>query len=866
MAGSGGAGSIPAAAKARWVELVDLLQEARVRYYIDDSPTISDEEYDERYRELVQLESDHVELVTGDSPTQSVGGVRSEMFEPVDHLQRMMSLDNVFSDEELAAWLARVARDLGSVTPMLCELKVDGLAVDLVYRRGRLVSLATRGDGRTGEDVTGNVRFIPAIPTMLRAGGGGPEVPELLEVRGEVFFPVAEFHDLNRQVQELGRAAYANPRNAAAGTLRQRVDKREAEFKAAELQVAELATAGAEAAAAKGAGRAAAKDASTGAGQGAGDEDAKGEGTGSAQSLEHGADRAVAKVASKATDRAVAKRDRLRAEFERASGALGFLQLVVHGIGEVEGYPVESQSGAYAALASWGLPVSDLVAVANSNDEVFGYINKYAAERHTVDHEIDGVVIKVDDIATQERMGATARAPRWAIAYKYPPEVVTTRLIDIRVNVGRTGRVTPFGVMEPVRVSGTTVEMATLHNASEVKRKGVLIGDMVFLRKAGEIIPEILGPVAELRDGSEREFVMPADCPSCGTELRPEKEGDVDLRCVNHRGCPAQQLQRLFHIGSRGALDIEHLGEKSAAALLDEGVIAGAPELFAITAADLSRTKFFTRDSKPGLTELAGSDSVAGADGLAGSAESLDPADGPVQLAGPESAEASKLAGASKSIDVPEVSDLSEPSGAADLIVDPAPLAGPEVRRELGANGKALLAQLEVARNRPLWRVLVAFSIRHVGPTAARALAAAFGSVDAIRGASTEQLAQVDGVGQVIAEAVQEWFADPVNWELVERWRESGVALADATAAGGAPAMPQTLTGQTFVITGTLTGMTRDEVAALLLERGAKVTGSVSKNTSYLVMGDNAGSKYDKAIKLGVPVLDLEALKALLES
>lgn len=717
-------------AKKRWAELVDVLQAARIRYYIDDSPTISDEEYDELYRELVQLESDYAGLVTGDSPTQSVGGARSVMFDPVEHLARMMSLDNVFSDEELEAWIARVERDLGGFTPMLCELKVDGLAVDLVYRRGRLMSLATRGDGRTGEDVTGNVRFIPAIPTVLKATKGGPAIPELLEVRGEVYFPVAQFRELNRQVQELGKPAFANPRNAAAGSLRQRVDKREQEFTLASEQVV------------------------------------------------------AAEATGKSLDRIVGKRDRLQLEFEQSTSRLGRLQLVVHGIGAVEGYPVSSQSGAYEALASWGLPVSELAAVAESSEAVFAFIKKYDEERHSVDHEIDGVVIKVDDIATQDRMGATARAPRWAIAYKYPPEVVTTKLVDIRVNVGRTGRVTPFGVMEPVRVSGTTVEMATLHNASEVKRKGVLIGDTVFLRKAGEIIPEILGPVVELRNGTEQEFAMPDDCPSCGTPLRPEKEGDVDLRCVNHQGCPAQQLQRLIHIGSRGGLDIEHLGEKSAAALLDEHVIAGAPELFAITDQDLLKTEYFTREDKAG-------------------------------------------------------------SG----------------RRVLGENAKALLEQLEIARSRPLWRVLVAFSIRHVGPTAARVLAAEFGSVDSIKAASVERLSEVEGVGGVIAEAVHEWLSDPVNWELVEHWRKSGVSLEDEETE---PTEPQTLSGQTFVITGTLSGMTRDEVAAMLTARGAKVTSSVSKNTNYLVMGDNAGSKYDKAVKLGVPVLDLDALHAML--
>ena len=688
--------------RQRWEELVGQIEQARYEYYQKDAPTLSDAEYDRMFVQLQSLEAEFPELQKADSPTQTVGGDRSEMFEPVEHLERMMSLDNAFGLEEFAAWAARVERDLGEVPAMLCELKIDGLAVDLVYRDGRLASLATRGDGRVGEDVTYNARFIPGIPERLVGA------PPLVEVRGEVYFPVAQFNALNEQMLELGRSPFANPRNAGAGTLRQRVDRRQADIAAREQ-----------------AGR---------------------------------------KVSEKA-----------RADVQRGIDALSRLRLIVHGLGVIEGERPARLSQAYEHMAAWGLPVSDRVKVAPTIADVEAYVAKFEAERHSLEHEIDGVVVKVDDLATQARLGATSRAPRWAIAVKYPPEVVRTRLLDIAVNVGRTGRVTPFAVMKPVRVSGTTVSMATLHNAQEVARKGVLIGDMVFLRKAGEIIPEVIGPVVEERTGDEREFVMPTHCPSCGTLLAPAKEGDVDIRCPNARSCPSQLHERLNHVGSRGALDIEGLGWKSAIALLDDHLVNDEGDLFRLDEAALLRSPFFRR--------------------------------------------------------------------AGD---------------ELTENARVLLAQLEVAKARPLWRVLVALSIRHVGPTAAQALAREFGSMDAIRAASAEQLSSVEGVGPTIATALHEWFAVDWHASVVDKWARAGVRMADAVVAGPGP-----LTGKTIVITGTLQSWSRDRLTERLQELGAKVTGSVSRKTDYLIAGENAGSKFAKAESLGVPILTEERLPEL---
>jgi DNA ligase (NAD+) len=671
----------PASARQRHAELAELLTEAAYRYYIANAPTMADAEYDRMMRELEAIENEFTELRTPDSPTQKVAGTISSQFAAVDHLERMLSLDNAFSAEELQAWADRVHREIEQ-PPFLCELKVDGLAIALVYENGRLVRGATRGDGRTGEDVTPNVRTISVIPDRL----SGTDVPAVIEVRGEVYFPIEEFAALNAKLVADGKAPYANPRNTASGSLRQ-------------------------------------KD-----------------------------------------PRITASRN---------------LRMVVHGVGKVSGGPaVQAQSEWYELLRQWGLPTSERAKVVGSLAEVSDYIAYYGEHRHDVEHEIDGVVVKVNSLAQQRQLGSTSRAPRWAIAYKYPPEEVNTRLLDIRVNVGRTGRVTPFGVMEPVFVAGSTVGLATLHNASEVVRKGVLIGDTVVLRKAGDVIPEILGPVVDLRDGSEREFVMPTHCPECGTELRPEKEGDADIRCPNARSCPAQLRERLYHVAGRGAFDIEVMGGRAAVALLDAGLVTDEGDLFSLTAEDLARSEFFT---------LKGG-------GLA-------------------------------------------------------------------ANAQKLLDNLEAAKSRSLWRVLVALSIRHVGPTAAQDLAREFGSIEAIASASVEQLAAVEGIGQTIAEAVQEWFTVDWHRSIVEKWRAAGVRMAEERAPDSGP---KPLAGLAIVVTGSLEGFSRDEAAAAIAGQGGKAASSVSKKTSFVVVGDSPGSKHARAVELKVPVLDEEGFRTLL--
>ena len=703
--------------------LLGQVLEHRRRYYELDAPTVSDEEYDKLERQLAEIEAKFPQLTAPESPTLTVGGVVSEMFEPVEHLQRLYSLDNAFTDDELTAWAKRIERELGDLPELLCELKVDGLAVDLVYRDGRLRSLATRGDGRTGEDVTYNTRFISSIPRTLKASDPKLPVPGLLEVRGEIYFGLHDFEAINAAVLEAGRTPFANPRNAAAGTLRQRIDRRDDE---------------------------------------------------------------ITTVAAAATSpRSQARLARLRSERERAVGQLQSLRLVVHGVGAREGYEPTTQSKSYAAMATWGLPTSSRIDVKPDLAGVHEYIAYYGEHRHDIEHEIDGVVVKVDDIALQGRLGSTSRAPRWAIAFKYPAEVVTTKLLDIAVNVGRTGRVTPFGVMAPVRVAGSTVQMATLHNAHEVERKGVLIGDTVFLRKAGDVIPEIIGPVVELRTGDEKPFRMPTHCPSCGTALAPAKEGDADIRCPNTRSCPSQLYERLYHVASRGALDIEGLGYQSARALLDCGLVADEGDVFALTA-DLLRTcAFFTR----------------------------------------------------------------------------AGTAGSDVELTAGAN--ELLAQLEVAKRRPLWRVIVALSIRHVGPTAARDLAQAFGSIHALQSASRDELAAVDGVGPTIADAIVDWFAVDWHADVVRRWEQAGVVMAESAprAAADGP-----LKGMSIVVTGTLSGWSREAAQAAIVERGGRAASSVSGKTAYVVVGDNPGSKADKAVQLGVPVLDEARFARLLET
>jgi DNA ligase (NAD+) len=692
----------PADAKKRHADLSLEITEADHRYYILDSPTISDIDYDTKMRELRALEDQYPELRTPDSPTQTVHGSISTLFTPVEHLERLLSLDNVFTLEDLGGWADRATK-LGGAGPYLCELKIDGLAIDLVYRDGALVKAATRGDGRTGEDVTPNIRTISSIPARLTGTGH----PATLEVRGEVFMPVEAFGKLNESLLDAGKAAFANPRNSAAGSLRQK-DPRITASRALDAIV-------------------------------------------------HG----IGRVEGSGDDIGI-------------TGAAA-------GPGEeghLEGAP-DTQSGWYERLREWGLPVSSLYKVVPDMDGVREYIAYYGEHRHDTPYEIDGVVIKLDQIALQRQLGSTSRAPRWAIAFKYPPEEVTTRLLDIQVNVGRTGRVTPFAVMEPVKVSGSTVDRATLHNADEVRRKGVLIGDMVILRKAGDVIPEVLGPVADLRKGDEREFVFPAVCPSCGTTLAKE-EDEVDWRCPNTRSCPAQLRERLFHLAGRGAFDIEVLGWEAVAALLDCGLVADEGDVFTVTEEQLLTCPFFV--VKQGT---------------------------------------------------------------------------------LSANATRLLANLEQARTRPLWRILVALSIRHVGPTAARALAAEFGSLDRIEEASVDALAAVDGVGPTIAASLREWFA--VDWHraIVAKWREAGVRLEDPDWNPDRAAA-RLLAGVSVVITGTLEGMTRDEAGEAVRAAGGKVTSSVSKKTHFVVAGENAGSKYDKAVELGVPVLDEAAFQTLL--
>jgi len=686
----------PDAARRRHAELSVEIAENDYRYYILDSPLVSDAEYDRLMREIRALEERYPELRTPDSPTQRPGGGVSTLFTPVRHLQRMLSLDNAFSAEELDAWAARATR-LGGSGPYLCEVKIDGLAVALVYRNGALVRGATRGDGSTGEDVTPNIRTIGAVPARLT----GPDVPAELEVRGEVFFPVAGFHELNSKLGEAGKPLFANPRSAAAGSLRQK-DPKITASRPLGLIVHGLVVPGAD--------------------------------PGAAGMPEPG---------------------------ENAPASAP-----------------DTQSGWYQRLRGWGLPVSDLVKIVPDLDGVRSYVAYYGEHRHEPPYEIDGVVVKIDRLDQQSTLGSTSRAPRWAVAYKYPPEEVTTRLLKIEVNVGRTGRVTPFGIMDAVKVAGSTVTNATLHNADEIKRKGVLIGDMVVLRKAGDVIPEIVGPVADLRTGEEREFEFPTACPACGTTLERE-EGEVDWRCPNTRSCPAQLRERLFHLASRAALDIEVLGYESIVALLDSGLVTDEGDLFAVTEDGLAGVPFFV--NKQGAPTV---------------------------------------------------------------------------------NAGRLLRNLDEARRRPLWRILVALSIRHVGPTAARALAAEFGSLDLIATAPAGRLAAVDGVGPTIAASVIDWFK--VDWHvaIVEKWRAAGVVLAEERAGVGADARP--LAGVTVVLTGTLPNLTRDEASEEITGLGGKVASSVSKKTDFVVAGDNAGSKYDKALSLGVPVLDEAGLRVLL--
>ena len=660
-------------------ELINEIRDHQFKYYVLDQPTITDTEFDDLLRQLQKLEDKNPELRESDSPTLHVGGGFSTQFEQRDHIEKMMSLDNVFDLEELATWFDRVEKEIS--TPMyLCEVKVDGLAINLTYQDGQLVRGLTRGNGVTGEDVTLNVKTIKNLPHNLK----GEKIPSLIEIRGEVFFPIAAFNELNDSLEEAGKQLFANPRNGAAGSLRQ-------------------------------------KD-----------------------------------------PRVTASRP---------------LSVVVHGVGAKEGITFDSQSGAYGELKKLGLPTSDRFKVCGTRSEVEKFIQHYSDHRHDVEHEIDGVVIKVDSLSQQQQLGFTSRAPKWAIAYKYPPEEVTTKLLDIKVSVGRTGRVTPFAFMEPVKVAGSTITNATLHNAEEIVRKGVLIGDTVVIRKAGDVIPEVLGPVIDKRTGQEKVFVMPTQCPECGSDLRAITQGDVDIRCPNTQSCPAQLRERIYYIGSRAALDIDVLGYEAAVALLDAKIITDESDLFDLTADKLATSDFFTKkDGTP------------------------------------------------------------------------------------GANVQKLLAALNEAKTRPLWRTLVALSIRHVGPTAAQGLSSALGSIDAISKATATELADVDGVGQIIADSIVEWFS--VDWHraIIAKWDAAGVRMINEPTQ----VLPQTLAGLTFAVTGGLVSFTRDGISETITAHGGKPASAVSKKTDYVLVGSDPGSKLAKAQELGVPVIDEAKFKELL--
>ncbi len=661
-------------------ELCEEIADHQFKYYVLDAPSISDAAFDKLWKELVELEKKYPQYRLESSPTLQVGGGFSTSFAQFDHIEKMMSLDNVFDESELTTWFDRIEKS-GVKNSWLCEVKVDGLAINLLYEDGRLTRALTRGNGTTGEDVTLNIKTIKSVPTEL----SGKNLPATLEVRGEVFFPLQSFDDLNDSLAEAGKPRFANPRNAAAGSLRQKDPKI---------------------------------------------------------------------TASRPLD------------------------VVVHGIGAATGVSFEKQSTAYELLKGWGLPTSKRYKVVSSRNEVLDFIKGYEKDRHNVEHEIDGVVIKVNEISAQNSLGYTSRAPKWAIAYKYPPEEVVTKLLDIKVSVGRTGRVTPFAFMEPVKVAGSTVTNATLHNAQEIVRKGILIGDTVLIRKAGDVIPEVLAPVLEKRDGSERAFVMPTKCPDCASKLRAMSEGDVDIRCPNSQSCPSQVVERLFYIGSRSALDIDVLGYEAAAALLADKLVIDEGDLFGLTLKDLANSEFFKKKD-----------------------------------------------------------------GSLSVIAD------------------RFIAGLELAKSRALWRILVALSIRHVGPTSAQALANQFGSIANIQKASIEELASVDGVGQVMAEAIVEWFSIDWHKQIIKKWEKAGVALVDAPKEK----IKQTLAGLTLVVTGSLVDFTRDGAAEAITSRGGKASSSVSSKTDFLVAGDAAGSKLDKAQELGITILDEAGFKKLLE-
>jgi DNA ligase (NAD+) len=655
-------------ARKRVEELRQHIDHHAYRYHVLDDPEISDAEYDELIRELEGLEADFPELLTPDSPTQRPGGAPSALFAPVVHRAAMLSLDNAFSREELEAWGKRVERAIGTGARYVCELKIDGLAVEVSYQNGLFVRGATRGDGSTGEDVTPNLRSVRNIPHRLRVTGP----PEILDVRGEIFLPVTAFERLNEELGREGQRTFANPRNGAAGSLRQKDPK--------------------------------------------------------------------------------VTRSRP-------------LALWSHGVLYAEDRRFPSHSASLAYLEEAGLPVNPATQVVDSLGQVFAYCERWQRDRHTIDYEIDGVVVKVDSIAHQEELGATSKAPRWAIAYKFPPEERTTILRQIDVHTGRTGIVTPFAVLEPVFISGVTVTTATLHNEDELRRKDVRQGDTVVVRRAGDVIPEVVGPVLTKRPKGARPWAFPTTCASCGTLLIRD-EGAAYWRCPNKRGCPSQNIEWLFHFASRGAMDIEHLGYKTGMLLLDLGWVTDPADVYSITDEQLAQL--------PGFKD--------------------------------------------KSI-------------------------------------SNLLGAIRGSKDRPLWRLLVAVNIRHVGGHVAHVLARAFPSVEALAAASVEDLNAVEGIGPEIAQSVHEWFQDEHNLRLLDKLRAAGVRMED-DAVEAPPEGP--LSGATIVITGSLEAFSRDAAIKAAIDAGAHVTSSVSKKTDFVVVGESPGSKADRAEQLGVETVDEE--------
>jgi DNA ligase (NAD+) len=655
-----------AQAKVRVEELRDQINHHSYRYHVLDDPEVADAEYDELMRELVGLEDRFPELITPDSPTQRVGGTPVDLFAPVPHRARMLSLDNAFSLEELEAWAARVERAVGTDVAYTCEQKIDGVACALTYERGKLVRAATRGDGATGEDITANVRTVRGIPGRFLM----KDPPPAIEVRGEIYLPVKAFEELNRRLLEAEQRPFANPRNAAAGSLRQKDPK----------------------------------------------------------------------VTSSRP-----------------------LRLWVHSFGYAEGVRFGSHIGFLEWARESSLPVAPTVERVDDLAGAIAYIERWERDRHRVDWEIDGVVVKVDSVAQQQELGATARAPRWAIAYKFPPEERTALLKSIDVHTGRTGKVTPFAVLDPVFVGGVTITYATLHNEDEVRRKDVRRGDHVIVRRAGDVIPEIVGPVLAKRKKGARRWKMPANCPSCGTALI-RHEGEADWRCPNKRGCPDQGLEWLFHFAGRGAMDIEHLGYKTVMLLLERGLIEDPADIYALDAEKLA--------TLPGFKDRSISN---------------------------------------------------------------------------------VLEQIEASKDRPLWRLLVGLNIRHVGEHVAQVLARAFGSIDALMAATEDEIDAVPEIGPEIAATVREWFDEEENAALIEKLRAAGVRMADPRQEDTGP---KPLEGQTIVLTGGLETLSREEAAEAAQAAGARVASSVSKKTSFVVAGESPGSKYARAVELGVDLVD----------